>query len=698
MAEVNTEQRGRIAVLSLNNPPVNGLGFDIRSGLMAGIEAALGDDGVDGIVITGAGRMFSGGADITEFNTPKSSAEPFLTQVITAVENSSKPVVAAIHGVSAGGGLELPLGCHYRIASKGTRLGLPEVNLGILPGAGGTQRMPRLVGVEAALKLIVSGDLVPAEKAHALGFVDEVVDGDVVEAGVAAAERLAASGALRRSGELDDKVAQARGKPEIFEAFKTSIARRARGYEAPYACIESIENAVNMPFAEGVAAEREIFKRCVESVQSKALRHAFFAEREAQKIPDVPRDTPITEIATAGVIGAGTMGGGIAMNFVTAGIPVTIVEAEQENLDRGLGIIEKNYANTVAKGRLSQDAMDQRMGLLTGSTDMNDLANADVVIEAVFENMALKKEIFGKLDEICKPGAIMATNTSTLDVDDIAAATSRPEAVMGTHFFSPANIMKLLENVRGAKTSNETIATIMALTKKIGKVGALVGVCDGFVGNRMLHQYSREAGFMIEEGALPQDVDRVIYEFGFPMGPFAMGDLAGLDVGWRIRQEREATRPTNLRYSPVSDRICETGRFGQKTGAGYYLYKEGDRTPHPDPEIEALIIGISEELGITRREISDEEILQRCLYPLINEGAKILEEGLALRASDIDIIWIYGYGFPRYRGGPMFYADTVGVKHVYDTMSRLYDEHGEWLEPAPLLKRLAEDGKGFGDL
>lgn len=698
MAEVTAEKRGRISVLSLNNPPVNGLGFDIRAGLMAGIEAALGDDGVDGIVITGAGRMFSGGADITEFNTPKSSAEPFLTQVITAVENSAKPVVAAIHGVSAGGGLELPLGCHYRIATKDTRLGLPEVNLGILPGAGGTQRMPRLTGVEAALKLIVSGDLVPAEKAHALGFVDEVVDGDIVEAGVVAAERLAASGTLQRTGGLDDKVVQARGKPEIFDNFKKSIARRARGYEAPYACIESIENAVSMPFAEGVAAEREIFKRCVESVQSKALRHAFFAEREAQKIPDVPRDTPTAEIATAGVIGAGTMGGGIAMNFINAGIPVTIIEAEQANLDRGIGIIEKNYANTVAKGRLSQDAMGQRMALLTGSTDMNDLADADVVIEAVFENMALKKEIFGKLDKICKPGAILTSNTSTLDVDEIARATSRPEAVMGTHFFSPANVMKLLENVRGARTSNETIATVMALTKRIGKVGALVGVCDGFVGNRMLYAYSRQANFLIEEGALPQQVDKVIYDFGFPMGPFAMSDLAGLDVGWKIRQEQEATRPKDLRYSPVADRICEMGRFGQKTSAGWYRYEEGSRTPVPDPEIEALIIGVSEELGITRREVNDEEILQRCMYPLINEGAKILEEGLALRASDIDVVWLYGYGFPRYRGGPMFYADTVGIKHVYDTMSRLYDEHGGWLEPAPLLKSLAESGKGFGDL
>ena len=698
MSAVNSERRGRVLVLAMDNPPVNGLGHAVRSGLMAGMEEALGDDGIDAVVITGAGRMFSGGADITEFNTPKSSAEPILPNLIKIIEASEKPVVAAIHGVSAGGGLELPLGCHYRIAHSGTRLGLPEVNLGILPGAGGTQRMPRLTGVEAALKLIVSGDLVPAKKAHDLGFVDEVVDGDVVDTAVAAAERLAAGGELRRTGSLDDRIAEDRGKPEIFEAFKKSIARRARGYEAPYACIDAIENSVKLPFDEGLTAERDIFKRCVASTQSKALRHAFFAEREATKIPDVPKDTPKKAIEAAGVIGAGTMGGGIAMNFANAGIPVTIVEAEQDNLDRGLGIIAKNYANTVSKGRLSQDEMDARMGRITGSTDLADLGDADIVIEAVYENMALKKEIFGKLDEICKADAVLASNTSTLDVDEIAASTSRPEAVVGTHFFSPANVMKLLENVRGEKSSKEAIATVMDLSKKIGKVGVLVGVCDGFVGNRMLYAYTRQAGFLLEEGALPQQVDKVIFDFGFPMGPFAMGDLAGLDVGWKIRQEREHVRPKDLRYSPVADRICEMGRFGQKTSAGYYTYKEGDRTPVPDPAIEALIVQVSEELGIERREISDEEILQRCMYPLINEGAKILEEGLALRASDIDVVWIYGYGFPRYRGGPMFYADTVGVKHVYDTMSRLHDQHGDWLEPAPLLKQLAESGKGFGDL
>ena len=698
MAEVTREMRGRIMVLGMDNAPVNGLGHAIRAGLMDGLKAAFADDGVDAVVVTGTGRMFSGGADITEFNTPKSTMEPRLAQVIEAAETAPKPVVAAIHGVSAGGGLELPLGCHYRVAARKTRLGLPEVNLGIIPGAGGTQRLPRLTGLEPALKLITSGDLIPADKALAAGFIDEVTDGDVVEAGVAAAEKLAKAGEWRRTSEVADRIEADRQKPGIVDDFKASIARRARGYEAPYACIEAVHNAVLMDFADGLKAERAIFMRCVEGTQSKALRHAFFAEREAQKIPDVPPDTPQSEIGSAGVLGAGTMGGGIAMNFANAGIPVTIVEAEQEALDRGLGVIEKNYANTVAKGRLAQGEMDKRMGLISGSTDMNDLAQADVVIEAVFENMALKKEIFGKLDDICKPGAIMTSNTSTLDVDEIAAATSRPEAVMGTHFFSPANVMRLLENVRGARTSKETIATVMALSKKINKVGTLVGVCDGFVGNRMLYAYTRQANFLIEEGALPQDVDRVIYDFGFPMGPFAMGDLAGLDVGWRVRKEREATRPTNLRYSPVADRICEMGRFGQKTGAGWYLYNEGDRTPQADPEIEALIVSVSEELGIERREITDEEILQRCMYPLINEGAKILEEGIALRSSDIDVVWIYGYGFPRYRGGPMFYADTVGVKHVYDTMSRLYDEHGEWLEPAPLLKKLADEGKGFGDL
>ena len=476
------------------------------------------------------------------------------------------------------------------------------------------------------------------------------------------------------------------------------MARRARGFEAPYACVECLEAAANLPYAEGTAKEREIFVLLLASDQSKAQRHAFFAERQVAKIADVPKDTPLLPVKTAAVIGCGTMGGGIAMNFANAGIPVTVFEVSQEALDKGLTIIRKNYAATVSKGRLSQNEMDQRLGLISTTVDYADLAAVDVVVEAVFEDMALKKEVFGKLDIVCKPGAILATNTSTLNVNEIAAATNRPDKVIGTHFFSPANVMKLMENVRGEQSSPETIATVMKLSKTIAKVGVLVGVCDGFVGNRMLYAYRRQSDFLLEEGALPAQIDKVIYDFGMPMGPYAMGDLAGLDVGWRIRQQQAATRPPHLRYSTVADRVCELGRFGQKTSAGWFRYEEGSRTPIPDPIVDELILKISQENGFTRREVGDQEILERCMYPLVNEGAKILEEGLAQRASDIDVIWMYGYGFPRFRGGPMFWADLVGVQAIYDTMSRLHDEHGDWLEPAPLLKRIAEQGKGFRDL
>jgi 3-hydroxyacyl-CoA dehydrogenase len=688
-----------VAVITLVNPPVNGLGFAVRTGLQAAFETAANDDAIRALVITGSGRMFSGGADIREFGQPPPPGTPYLPGLLDEIEALEKPVVAAIHGVALGGGCELALGCHVRLAAPGTRVGLPEVTLGILPGAGGTQRMPRLIGVPAALDLIVSGKMVPAAKAKALGILDEIVEGNVVEAAVALARRMVDERLpIRRASALDDRIAEVRGTPEIFADFKKKMARRARGFEAPYACVDCIEAAVALPFAEGLAKERETFLQLVASDQSKAQRHAFFAEREVAKIPDVPKDTPTRPVTTAAVIGCGTMGGGIAMNFANAGIPVTVFEVSEETLDKGLGIVRKNYAATVSKGRLSQEQMDTRLGLISSTVDYADLADADVVIEAVFEDMALKKEIFGKLDAACKPEAILASNTSTLDVNEIAAATNRPGQVIGTHFFSPANVMRLMENVRGAATSPETIATIMKLSKTIGKVGVLVGVCDGFVGNRMLYAYRRQADFLLEEGALPHQIDTVIYDFGMPMGPYAMGDLAGLDVGWRIRQGQAATRPKHLRHSTVADRVCELGRFGQKTGAGWHRYAPGSRTPIPDPVVEELILSISKEGGFTRRTITDQEILERCMYPLVNEGAKILEEGLALRASDIDIIWIYGYGFPRYRGGPMFWADLVGVKTIYDVMSRLHDEHGDWLEPAPLLKRLAEQGKGFADL
>ena len=696
---VTVSNHDGVAVITLVNPPVNGLGFAVRTGLQAAFETAANDDAIRALVITGSGRMFSGGADIREFGQPPPPGTPYLPGLLDEIEALEKPVVAAIHGVALGGGCELALGCHVRLAAPGTRVGLPEVTLGILPGAGGTQRMPRLIGVPAALDLIVSGKMVPAAKAKALGILDEIVEGNVVEAAVALARRMVDERLpIRRASALDDRIAEVRGTPEIFADFKKKMARRARGFEAPYACVDCIEAAVALPFAEGLAKERETFLQLVASDQSKAQRHAFFAEREVAKIPDVPKGTPTRPVTTAAVIGCGTMGGGIAMNFANAGIPVTVFEVSEETLDKGLGIVRKNYAATVSKGRLSQEQMDTRLGLISSTVDYADLADADVVIEAVFEDMALKKEIFGKLDAACKPEAILASNTSTLDVNEIAAATNRPGQVIGTHFFSPANVMRLMENVRGAATSPETIATIMKLSKTIGKVGVLVGVCDGFVGNRMLYAYRRQADFLLEEGALPHQIDTVIYDFGMPMGPYAMGDLAGLDVGWRIRQGQAATRPKHLRHSTVADRVCELGRFGQKTGAGWHRYAPGSRTPIPDPVVEELILSISKEGGFTRRTITDQEILERCMYPLVNEGAKILEEGLALRASDIDIIWIYGYGFPRYRGGPMFWADLVGVKTIYDVMSRLHDEHGDWLEPAPLLKRLAEQGKGFADL
>ena len=698
---MSVSNRDGVAVVTLHNPPVNGLGFAVRTDLRAAIDAAANDNDVRALVITGSGKMFSAGADISEFGKTPPTGTPPLPELINTLEASEKPVVAAIHGVALGGGFELALGCHLRLAAPDTRVGLPEVTLGILPGAGGTQRLPRLIGVPAALDVIVSGTMVPAAKALALGMVDEVVDGDVavVEAAVARARELVAGDAApRRASALDDRLAEARGKPEIFADFRKKMARRARGFEAPYACVDCIETAVSTPFAEGVAVERATFMKLVASDQSKAQRHAFFAERQAAKISDVPKDTPTLPIATAAVIGCGTMGGGIAMNFANAGIPVKVFEVSQEALDKGLGLITTNYGATVKKGRLSQAKMDERLGLISTTLSYEDLGDADVVIEAVFEEMGLKKEVFGKLDAACKPEAILASNTSTLDVDEIASATSRPDKVIGTHFFSPANVMKLMENVRGAQSSPETIATIMKLSKAIGKVGVLVGVCDGFVGNRMLYAYRRQADFLLEEGALPRQIDTVIYDFGMPMGPYAMGDLAGLDVGWRIRKGQAATRPSHLRYSTIADRICELGRFGQKTGAGWHRYEAGNRTPIPDPEIEQLIVSISEEQGITRRDVSDKEILERCLYPLVNEGAKILEEGLAQRPGDIDIVWIYGYGFPRYRGGPMFWADLVGLKTIYDVMSRLHDEHGDWLEPAPLLRRLAEQGKGFGDL
>jgi len=687
-----------VAVLTMNNPPVNGLGANLRSGLADALDRALSDPAVVALVLIGAGRMFSAGADIREFGQPPAEGVAILPDLIDRIEACDKPVVAAIHGVAAGGGLELALGCHIRVADSKARVGLPEVTLGIIPGAGGTQRLPRLTGVAQALDLIVSATLVPASKGRALGILDEIAEGDLETAAVAAARTAAQSGAIRRTCDQEDALADARDNPGLYDDFRTKIARRARGMRAPYAAIQCVQAAVDLPFAEGQERERATFRDLVDGDEARAMRHAFFAEREVRKIPDVPADTAIKPIERAAVIGCGTMGGGIAMNFANAGTPVTVVETGDEALGKGLETVRRNYAATVAKGRLSQDQMDRRMAAITGTTDFEAIADADIVIEAVFEEMDLKQEVFRTLDRVCKPGAVMASNTSMLDIDKIAAVTARPEAVIGTHFFSPANVMKLMENVRGKASSHETIATVMDLSAKLGKVGVLVGVCDGFVGNRMLGPYTREAKFLLEEGAWPQDVDKALYDFGFPMGPFAMLDLAGNDVGWRIRKRQRAEKPSNLRYSHIADRICERGRFGQKTGAGWYRYEPGSRTPIPDPEVEEIIVQASKEQGIARRTFTAEEIVERCLYPLINEGARILEEGIAIRASDVDVVWMNGYGFPRYRGGPMFYADTVGVGRVYERMAAFHAEHGELMKPAPLLERLAKEGGRFGAL
>jgi len=686
---VDLERRGRVAVLTVNNPPVNALSQHVRQGLRDGVNQATADATVGAIVITCAGRTFVAGADITEFGKPP--MEPGLHEVLDRIEGAPKPVVAAVHGTALGGGLEVTLACHYRVGVKTARFGLPEVRLGLLPGAGGTQRLPRVVGVEKALQMIVSGDPIGADEALTHGLIDAIVDGDLTGAGVAFAEKvLDDNRPLKKIRDVEDKIAQARGKPELFASFRKSVARQTRGFRAPESCIKAVEAAVALPFDAGLTRERELFLELLASPESRAQRYFFFAERDAAKIPDVPPDTPAKEIKKAAVLGAGTMGGGIAMNFANASIPVTVIEVSREPLERGLGVVRKNYEATASKGRLTAADVERRMGLIHGAMDLGAIADADIVVEAVFEDMPIKKDVFAKLDKICKADAVLATNTSTLDVDVIASVTRRPESVIGMHFFSPANVMRLLEVVRGAKTSKTTIATAMAVGRRIAKVPVLVGVCDGFVGNRMLHARGSQAEKLILEGAPPHQVDKVLYDFGFPMGPFAMGDLAGLDVGWRIRKGKGLT-------SPVADRLCELGRFGQKTGAGYYHYVGNDRTPIPDPEVEKIILEVAKAQSIARRAISDAEILERLLYPMVNEGAKILDEKLAIRASDIDVIWVYGYGWPVYRGGPMFWADSIGLKVIRDRMREFQRQHGDAWQPAARLARLADAGKGFLD-
>ena len=679
---------GDVGVITLNSPPVNALSAAVRDGLAEGMKAGLADPAAKAIVIICEGRTFIAGADITEFGGAQRGASLFDVQ--DAMEGSSKPVIAAIHGTALGGGLEVALACHYRVAVPSARCGLPEVNLGLLPGAGGTQRLPRIVGVQKALEMMTSGAHVPAKACQEMGLVDEIVEeGKLREGAVAFARKIVAEGRpLKKVRELNDKVEAARGHPEIFADFRKANARRFRGFLAPEYNIRCVEAAVNEPFADGLKTERRLFMELMTGPQSAAQRYAFFAERAAAKIPDVPDDTPVIPVNNVGVLGAGTMGGGIAMNFANAGIPVTIVEVQQEALDRGLGIIRRNYERTAARGGLRPEDVDKRMGLITGSLDMNAFKDADLVIEAVFERMDIKKDVFAKLDAICKDGAILATNTSALNIDEIASVTKRPEAVIGLHFFSPANVMKLLEIVRADHTAKTVIATCMKLAKKIGKVAVLVGVTPGFVGNRILGQRQREANKLVMEGAMPWDVDRVLYDFGFPMGPFAMCDLAGLEIGW----VKERSKGETLR-----DVLCEMDRRGQKTGAGFYDYDE-NRNPRPSPVTEKVIHDFVAKSGINPRHISDDEILERCIYPMINEGAKILEEGKAIRASDIDVVWENGYGWPVYRGGPMFYGDQIGLPNVLAKMKQFEGEMGAAFKPAGLLEKLAGEGKRFADL
>ncbi len=692
MSSAEYRMHGAVAVITMDNPPVNGLGHDLRIGIMEGLQRASADDAVKAVVIAGTAKAFSGGADISEFNTPKASADPTLHQIIDTLDGMKKPVVAGIGGFAMGGGLELALACHFRVAAPGAQLALPEVNLGILPGAGGTQRLPRAIGVKAALDLMVSGKPVPSDKAPA-GMVDEIAQGDLAQATIAYAEKVVAEKRpLRR---LRDGTVTLDNAAAYFAATRDQVAKQSQGYPAPLKIVACAEAALNLPFDEGRQFERARFEELVVTTESKSLRHAFFGERAVEKIPDVPKDTPLIDVKSVGIVGAGTMGGGIAMSFVNAGIPVKLLEPKQDALDRGLATIRKNYAATVAKGRLAQADMDKRMGLISTTRDYGDFKECDLVIEAVFEQMAIKKEVFGRLDEVAKQGAILATNTSTLDVNEIAASTRRPESVVGLHFFSPANVMRLLEIVRGAKTAKPVLATALKLARKIKKVGIVSGVCDGFIGNRMMEEYARQAFFLVDEGASPQQVDKALQDWGMAMGPFAMLDMAGQDIGWEIRKRRAGEKSVRA-YSAWPDRVCELGRLGQKTGAGVYKYEAGNRTPQPDPVVEQLIDAYREEAGQKPRQISDTEIVERTIYALVSEGARILEEGIALRAVDIDMVYLTGYGFPRYRGGPMFYADTVGLKNVLAAVEKYAKGyHGECWKPAPLLAKLAAADKTF---
>jgi len=682
-ASVDLRRDGEIGLVIVDNPPVNALKHEVRAGLAAALGQARDDAAVKAVVIGCAGRTFFAGADITEFGKPPQT--PGLGEVIAALDAMPKPVVAALHGTALGGGFELALACHFRVAAAAARVGLPEVKLGLLPGAGGTQRLPRLIGPEKALKMIITGDPIEAREALADGVIDKIVNGDLTEGAIAFARRVVAENrVLRRVRDRDDKLVA-----EGFADAAETLTRRLRGREGPAACVEAVRNAIVLPFDEGLKREGELFRQLMAGDQSRAQRHIFFAEREAARVPGIPDGTKPRAIATGAVIGAGTMGGGIAMCFANAGIPVTIVETGRDLLQRGLDRIAANYRTTVSRGGLSADEMERRMALIRGVAELDAVGAADFVIEAVFEEMDLKKRVFADLDRIAKTGAVLATNTSTLDVDEIARATKRPQDVLGTHFFSPANVMRLLEIVRGATTAPDALATAIALGRRLAKVPVTVGVCYGFVGNRMLARRSVEAERLLLEGALPQEVDDAVTGFGFPMGPFAMADMAGLDVGWRIRKGRGER-------NEIEDALCEAGHFGQKTGKGYFRYESGSRTPLPDPEVQRTIIDVSARLGITRRAITQEEIVERMIFPMINEGARILEEGIATRPGDIDVIWVYGYGWPVWRGGPMYYADRLGLAHIRDRLTLYADRSGdESLRPATRIRRLAAEGRGF---
>jgi 3-hydroxyacyl-CoA dehydrogenase len=697
---VSLTRDGEVGIITVNNPPVNALSPGVPEGIAAALESIAADDATKAAVLIGGGRTFIAGADIKEFGKITSGERKegiTLLPLLRAIEDCSKPMVAAIHGTALGGGLEVAMAFHYRVAAPSTQVGQPEVKLGIIPGAAGTQRLPRLAGVEKAVEMCGFGEPIKATEALACGILDRIIEGDLLAGAVAFAREILAAGERPpKTREREAKLGSKQANETVFAAARDKARKAKRGMMAPLAAIDAVEAATMLPFDEGCQREAELFRETLFSSQSRALIHVFFGEREVAKVPDISKETPTTEINKAAVVGAGTMGGGIAMVYANAGIPVLLKEASQEFLDRGLATIRKNYANSVKKGRFSQELMDKRMALIRPTLTYDGFEDVDIVVEAVFEGMELKKQVFSELDRLCKPGAILASNTSTLNVDEIASMTSRPDSVIGHHFFSPANVMRLLEIVRGKETSKQVIATSMALARRLGKVGVLVGNCRGFVGNRMLAPYGREAQFLVEEGAKVEAVDGALYEFGMAMGVLAMGDLAGLDVGWRIRKEYRHLEKPGIRQPLIADRLCEMGRFGQKTGAGWYRYDE-NRKAIPDPEVEALIEKLAAEAGIKRREVGKEEIIERTMYALANEGAKILEEGFALRAVDIDIIYVNGYAYPAWRGGPMWYADTVGLNKVYARICEFQAEHGELWEPAPLLKQLAEQGKTFAD-